>query len=101
MANKIVMKLTVDEQADPELYQYLSSIFPRRRAERVRILAANGMRITTAISVNDFKEGKHTESKTLAHSRKSVSDNNINPEKENKTNNYDEEAIFNDITDLE
>ena len=41
--SNIVIKLIVSEVADPELHELLSGIYPRRRAERVRQLALNGL----------------------------------------------------------
>ena len=50
--SNIVIKLIVSEVADPELHELLSGIYPRRRAERVRQLALNGL--------NGAFERKHT-----------------------------------------
>lgn len=95
MGEKIVMKLIIDEHADPELYQYLLSVFPRRRAERIRMLAVNGMGNTATVPVNNSKKGEYANAKTGERSGKNDADNKI------RTDQADEDAVFNDISDLE
>ena len=46
--SNIVIKLIISEKADPELHQLLSAIYPRRRAERIRQLAFDGLSGKTA-----------------------------------------------------
>ena len=46
--SNIVIKLIISEKADPELHQLLSAIYPRRRAERIRQLAFDGLGGKTA-----------------------------------------------------
>lgn len=43
MENKILIKVTIDATSDPEIYNLLTAINPRRRAERVRVLALDGL----------------------------------------------------------
>ena len=46
--SNIVIKLIISEKADPELHLLLSAIYPRRRAERIRQLAFDGLGGKTA-----------------------------------------------------
>ncbi|WP_086132923.1 hypothetical protein [Methylocaldum sp. SAD2] len=43
MAEPIRLNLFIDPEADPELYRYLSALHPRRRCERIRFLAEQGL----------------------------------------------------------
>lgn len=43
MSEKLTIKITFEKDSDPDIYQLLESIKPRRRAERIRLLAAGGL----------------------------------------------------------
>jgi hypothetical protein len=75
MADKIVMKISVDSAADPELFAYLVGIYPRRRAERMRLMALSGLGLSQPVPIAadrpEFKAGNRS---VATHRDKALND---------------------------